>query len=133
MNEEGQSASNHGIGNVLHSLISFLCLGKMTPAKSKLAKCEVCSILQFLTAKHYSATAIYREICTVYGPVLYGEKFMIEKVNIDDNWISLFKSEQTNMNAGERRDTAGLIGHSSSIFVWPFLNKQTQLSITFCS
>lgn len=93
MNEEGQSASNHGIGNVLRLLIGFLCLGKITPTKSKLAKCEVRTILQFLTAKHYSAAAIYREICTVYGPVLYGAKVMIEKVNIDNNWISLFKSE----------------------------------------
>lgn len=96
-NEEGQSASNHGIGNVLRSLIGFLCLGKMTPAKSKLAKCEVCSILRFLTAKHYSVAAIYQEICTVYGPVLYGAKVMIEKkVDIDNNWISLLKvNEQT--------------------------------------
>lgn len=93
MNEEGQSASNHGIGNVLRSLISFLCLGKMTPVKSKLAKCEVRTILRFLSAKHYSGTAIYQEICTVHGPVLYGAKVIIEKVNIDNNWISLFKSE----------------------------------------
>lgn len=75
----------YGIGNVLRSLIGFLCLGKITPAKSKLAKCEVCTILLFLTAKHYSATAIYWEICTVYGPVSYGAKVMIEKLNIDNN------------------------------------------------
>lgn len=86
----------YGIGNVLRSLFGFLCLGKMTLAKSKLAKCEVCTILRFLTAKHYSATAIYREICTAYGPVLYGAKVMIETLNIDNNWISLFKmNEQT--------------------------------------
>lgn len=50
----GQSVSNCGVGKVLHSLIEFLCLGKVTSAKTKPAKCEVWDVLRFLLAKHNS-------------------------------------------------------------------------------
>lgn len=77
MNAEGQSTLNCSIGKVLRSLIELLCLGKLTGAKTKLAKYQVCAALRFITTKHYSAAAICWEICTLYGPELRfeGHKF----------------------------------------------------------
>lgn len=53
-NAEGQLALNCVIDKVLHSLVDFLCLGKMTAVKVNPAKCEVCDVITFLKAKHYS-------------------------------------------------------------------------------
>lgn len=46
----GKSAPNFGIGKVLCLLIEFLCLGKVTAAKAKLAKCEVHAVIQVIMA-----------------------------------------------------------------------------------
>lgn len=43
------------------SCVRFLCLEKMTAA-IKLAKFEVCAVVQFFMAKHYSTGAINQEI-----------------------------------------------------------------------
>lgn len=53
----GKSAPNFGIGKVLCLLIEFLCLGKVTAAKAKLAKCEVHAVIQVIMATH-SLTAV---------------------------------------------------------------------------
>lgn len=71
---EGLSVLNRGIGKVLCSLLDFLCLSKMTVAKAKPAKCEVCAVLQVITAKPTylcSVAAINQKTHTLNGPVLW--------------------------------------------------------------
>lgn len=58
-NAEGQSVLNYGIGKVLSLFVEFLCLGKMTCAKTEPTKCEVRAVLWFLMTKHYSVAAIH--------------------------------------------------------------------------
>lgn len=59
------------------------------------AKCEVRAVIRFFTAKQYSAAAIYRELCTVYGPKVMSEGVVRE-------WVRFFKNGRTNIHDEER-------------------------------
>lgn len=58
---ESQLVSIRGIIKVPRVLVDFLCLGRMTAAKTKPAKYEVVCCLNSLRTKHYSAGDIHSE------------------------------------------------------------------------
>lgn len=59
------------------------------------AKCEVRAVIRFLTAKQYSAAAIHRELCAVYGPSVMSEGVVRE-------WVRSFKGGRTNIHDEDR-------------------------------
>ena len=59
------------------------------------AKCELCAVIRFFTAKGYSAAAIHCELCAVYGPKVMSEGVLRE-------WVCLFKSGRGNVLDEER-------------------------------
>lgn len=70
-NADGQLALNCGIGKVLHSIVDFLCHGKMTNAKIKPTKSKVRVVLQVLTTTHYLVAAVHREISLCHSTKSY--------------------------------------------------------------
>ncbi|KAL4704228.1 hypothetical protein ACJJTC_003788 [Scirpophaga incertulas] len=67
------------------------------------AKCEVRAVIRFFIAKGYSAAAIHRELCAVYGP-----KFISEGVVRE--WERLFKSGRENVHVKR-----GVVDHHCSV------------------
>jgi transposase len=59
------------------------------------AKCEVRAVIRFLTAKQYSAAAIHRQLCAVYGPSVMSEGVVRE-------WVRSFKGGRTNIHDKDR-------------------------------
>jgi len=70
------------------------------------AKCEVRAVIRFFTAKGYSAAAIHRELCAVYGPKVMSEGVVRE-------WIRLFKSGRENVHDEERSGRPSLVTDNS--------------------
>lgn len=66
------------------------------------AKCEVRAVIRFFTAKGYSAAAIHRELCAVYGPKVMSEGVVRE-------WVRLFKSGRENVHDEERSGRPSLV------------------------
>ncbi|KAG8222726.1 hypothetical protein J437_LFUL008121 [Ladona fulva] len=66
------------------------------------AKCKVRAVIRVFTAKQYSAAAIHRELCAVYGPNVMSEGVVHE-------WVRLFKSGRENIHDEERSGRPSLV------------------------
>ncbi|GFW89628.1 HTH_48 domain-containing protein [Trichonephila clavipes] len=66
------------------------------------AKCEIRSVILFLTARNMSAADIHHQITEVYGT----EAMSDSKVR---KWISRFKDGRTNIHEEERSDRLSVI------------------------
>lgn len=80
---------------VVRALVCLQSLLKMSAAIENPAKCEVRAVIRFFVAKQYSAAAIHRELCAVYGPKIMSEGVVRE-------WVRSFKNGRKNVHDEER-------------------------------